>query len=186
MEDKEIVDLYFERNEEALRHTEETYGSFCRHLSFNILHNRADAEECVNDTWVRTWNSIPPERPYSLRAYLAKITRNLSFDRYEKMHAQKRGSGETAVILDELAECIPSDASVEEEVHLHQLTEAITRFLAGCTEQQRILFVRRYFFNESLRDISSRTGITRGNAKTILYRMRTDLREFLKQEDYIQ
>lgn len=186
MEDSEIIALYYERNEDALRHTAERYGSYCRHLSFQILRNHADAEECVNDTWVRTWNSIPPARPVSLRAYLAKITRNLSFDRYESIHAKKRGNGETAVILDELAECIPSDASVEEEVHLHQLTDVITRFLSARTETERVLFVRRYFFNEPLKEIASRTGITRGNIKTILYRMRQDLRNVLKQEDYIQ
>ena len=185
MEDREIVRLYFRRDETAIRETQKKYSRPCTAVSMNILHNASDAEECVADTWIRTWNSVPPEKPKSLKAYVLKIVRNLSFDRWEKDHAAKRGGGQIAYVLDELSECIPAKNSVEKDVSLNLLSEEISSFLKHGNSRDSSIFVRRYFFAEPVSEIAERFELTESNVTTILFRMRRDLKRHLEKEGFL-
>ena len=131
MEDDKIIALYWARKEEAISETDRKYGSYCRSISFRILNDKEDSEECVNDTWLHTWNAIPPGKPEFLAGFLGKIVRNLSISKYRAGHAQKRGSGETQALLDELEECIPSGKSVEDEIEGRET--AILRLFIFCS-----------------------------------------------------
>ena len=184
MKDSQIVELYWNRDERAIRETSTRYGRYCYAIADNILHDPEDAEECVNDTWYRTWESIPPQKPNCLRAFLAKITRHLALDRYRLGMAQKRGGGEVALALDELAECVPAKGSPEDSLLAGELEALINRFLASLPERERSVFLRRYFYVEPLKDIAGRYGLSLSNAKAILSRTRRKLRAFLKQEGY--
>ena len=144
MTDVEILDLYWARSESAIHETARHYGKYCEAVSMNILHNKEDAEECVNDTYLNAWNSIPPQRPAIFPAFLGRIARNLSLDRYKSRKAQKRAGDETALMLAELEDCIPSGRSVEDEVDEGITAEAIDRFLSGIGKEERQFFVRRY------------------------------------------
>ena len=184
MEDREIVNLYLDRNEEAIVQTEQKYGAYCRTVAQHILNNIEDVRECLNDTWLKLWDSIPPVIPVSLKFYAARITRNTAFDRYEADHSQKRGNGEIPVILDELAECIPSSVSVEETVAEHELRRVINVFLKSEKERERNLFIRRYFWSESVEEIGRRYGMKNDAVSASLYRMRGRLRSYLEGEGY--
>ena len=140
MDDKQILDLYWERSEAAISETSKKYGKYCRYIAFNILHNDEDSEECVNDTYLRAWNSIPPNRPSVLKTFLGKITRNLSLDRYELLNAKKRNGGQMPLILDEIQECIPSLDSTENIVEEIALTDILNRFLSSLSLEQRKIF----------------------------------------------
>ena len=131
MDDKQILDLYWERSEAAISETSKKYGKYCRYIASNILHNDEDSEECVNDTYLRAWNSIPPNRPSVLKTFLGKITRNLSLDRYELLNAKKRNGGQMSLIFDEIQECIPSLDSTENIVEEIALTDILNRFLSS-------------------------------------------------------
>lgn len=182
MEDAAIIDLYWARDEAALRESHLKYGSFCGAIAKNILSSREDAEECVNDTWLRAWNAIPPARPSPLRAFLGRITRNLSLDRFRASRAQRRGGGEIAILLDELGQCIPSDSSVEGVFDAKQTAAAITRFLDAQPELQRQVFLRRYWFGDSIHAIAERFALNEGTVKSGLFRTREKLRLALEQE----
>lgn len=184
MTDSEIIALYWRRDESAIAATDAAYGGYCYCVAERILSSREDSEECVNDTWYRTWESIPPQKPNCLRAFLAKITRHLALDRYRLGMAQKRGGGEVALALDELAECVPAKGSPEESLLAGELEALINRFLASLPERERSVFLRRYFYVEPLKDIAGRYGLSLSNAKAILSRTRRKLRAFLKQEGY--
>ena len=142
MKDTEIIDLYWTRQERAITETQESYGKYCYSIAYHILHEREDSEECVNDTWLRAWNTIPPTRPARLSLFLGTITRNLSFDRWKRKHAAKRGSGEMDVVLDELAECVPDKSSTEEIVEDRELQRQINQFLGTLREKDRNIFLR--------------------------------------------
>jgi RNA polymerase sigma-70 factor (ECF subfamily) len=186
MEDALIIDLYWQRQERAIEETDRKYGSYCTKVADNILHDRQDAEECVSDTWLRAWNSMPPERPSILRAFLARITRNLSLDRWRSAHAAKRGQGETVhVLLDELAECIADTEHVEDLVIAGELAGSIGRFVRGLPERDGDLFTRRYFFAESIPEIASRSHLSENNVTVILSRTRKRLRAHLEREGFI-
>lgn len=182
MEDEKIIALYFDRNEDAIRESDGKYGGYCRTVSFNILQNHEDSEECVNDTWVRAWNAIPPEIPRILRAYFARITRNLSINRIERDTAKKRGGNETMLALDELEECIPANRTVEEEVEADYLKELIDGFLKKLPSKQRVVFMKRYFYVLSVADIAKELSLSESNVKAILFRARNRLREYLSKE----
>lgn len=145
MEDREIVNLYWERNSNAIKETASKYGGYCKAIAKNILGNNEDAEECVNDTYLNTWNSIPPNRPNVLSTYLGKITRNLSFDRFRQRHADKRGGGEIELVLDELGECVSGADSVEQEVEKKELIRAINSFLDTLSQEKCNIFLCRYW-----------------------------------------
>ena len=183
MEDTKIIDLYFARNETAITETDQKYGAYCRSIAWNILQNHEDSEECVSDTWLRAWNAMPPQRPRVLRQFLAKITRNLSLDRFRAGHAQKRGSGEVPLALEELKECVGSgDPATDAERKL--LEELIGQFLQQLSERDRGVFLRRYFYMESHKDIAARYGMKETNVRLCLSRTRQRLREYLRKEDF--
>lgn len=185
MEEQKIIELYWNRDESALTETDRKYGMYCRSIAWNILHSQEDSEECVNDTYLRAWNTIPPQRPARLNMYLAKITRNLAFDRYKAQMAQKRGGSEITVILDELAECVAGGESVEDAFLAKELAEAIGSFVRGLSEREANVFVRRYFFAETAKQIGTRYSLSANNVTVILSRTRQKLKEYLKKEGYL-
>ncbi len=184
MEDEMIYDLYFARDEEAIRQTEKKYGRYCFKIAYDILYNREDAGECVNDTWIRTWNAIPPKRPAIFSSFLAAITRNLSLNRYEERHAEKRGNGEIPLCLDELSEVIGKKSDVEENMDLIYLKDSLNRFLRDLPKKERILFVQRYFYVLSIDEIARKNLLSPSNVKMTLLRTREKLREELRKEGY--
>ena len=185
MEDEKIIDLYWTRQENAILETEKKYGSYCRSISFHILKNREDSEECVNDTWLRAWDSIPPKRPDFFAAFLGKIVRNLSISRYRMNHARKRGNGEVDLLLMELEECLPAGKSVEEEIESRETARAIDRFLYGEDEESRNMFIRRYFYVDSIREIAGRLGVSESKVKSQLFRVRNRLKDHLEKEGIV-
>lgn len=184
MEDQQIIALYWSRDESAIVETDRKYGSYCRGIAYNILHNEEDTEECVNDTWLRVWNTVPPQRPTRLSAFLARITRNLAFDIYKSGSRLKRGGGEAELVLEELGECVDGAASAENQYFAKELSKALSIFIRSLPEREGNIFVRRYFFTESVPEIGKRYGITVNNVTVILSRCRKKLREFLRKEGY--
>ncbi len=182
MEDDKIIALYWARKEEAISETDRKYGSYCRSISFRILNDKEDSEECVSDTWLHTWNAIPPGKPEFLAGFLGKIVRNLSISKYRAGHAQKRGSGETQALLDELEECIPSGKSVEDEIEGRETAAAINRFLETLDAESRKIFVRRYFWAEPVKELAGNLNISEGKVKSQLFRMRAKLKMHLEKE----
>lgn len=180
MEDKDIIALYFNRSEEAVRETSVKYGHFLQSLSYRILHNREDAEECENDTLTVAWNTIPPTRPDSLPAYLGRIARNLSLDRYDYYKAGKRNR-EMDVLFSELEDCLSAGNQVEEAFEAGELAGMINDFLRSSKREAREIFVRRYWYADSLKTIASSCKISEGKVKTVLFRMRKQLKEYLEE-----
>ena len=183
MEDEKIIELYFARSEAAITETSAKYGAFFRGISRNILRSEQDAEECVNDTYLRAWNSIPPKRPEKLPAYLGRIVRNLSLNRWNKLNAAKRGAGEVPLALEELEECIPAADTIQRECDRAELSNALNRFLRGLTEEKRTVFLRRYWYLVPVKDIAEQLGMTESKVKSMLLRTRGQLRQFLEKED---
>ena len=183
MEDSLIFDLYFKRSERALIETQDKYGRMLRALAFGILRSMEDAGECENDTYMKTWNVIPPTRPNVFSAFLARITRNLALDHYARSHAQKRGGGAVPLLLDELAECLPCGGSGAEtdDSALHELLD---RFLASLRKEARVIFMRRYWFGDSITEITGKLGCKEGTIRTSLMRTRRALKRTLEQEGY--
>lgn len=184
MTDKQIVELYFERDERAIRETNKKYGAYCFRIADNILHNREDAEECVNDTWMKTWDAVPPAKPVYLNLFLAKIVRNLSFNRYQAKHAQKRGGGEMALVLEELEDCIAGLSDVEARYIAKELNTIINRFAHSLPERECNIFIRRYFYAEPLRDIARRYCLSHNAVAVSLSRTRKKLQKRLEKEGY--
>lgn len=182
MEDRDILALYWQRSEEAIRETDRKYNAYCSHIAMNILADRSDTEECVSDTWLRAWNAIPPQKPSRFGVWLGKLTRNLALDRWRERSAEKRGGGETAVLLSELEECVSGRQGVEQAMEERQTLEAIRRFLGALPREKRVLFLRRYYFGDSLEELGRRTGRNQSQVKSALFRLRSQLRDFLKEE----
>ena len=182
IDDEKIIDLFFERSEQGIRELDNKYGAVCHNLSYNIVNNRQDAEECVNDTYFRTWNAIPPARPAAFRAWLGRITRNLSLDRWNQERAQKRGGDETALLLGELNECIPAPHRTEQHLEDQALADLISAFLRTLPRENRVIFLRRYWYGESLEAIASGLGCSIGKVKSSLFRTRGKLRTYLERE----
>ena len=182
MEDSQIIELYWRRSEDAIAETSKKYGRYCHTISFNILGNAEDSEECVNDTYLKIWSLLSPARPAIFSAFLAKITRNLSLDRYRNQSAEKRGGGRTTVALDELSACIPVADTTETIAEQQALTDALDRFLDALKSEQRKIFLRRYWYISSIREIASDFGISESKVKTTLLRTRTALKEHLEKE----
>ena len=179
MEDLEIVELYWQRNEEAIKETSKKYGNYCYTIANNILYNNEDAQECVNDTYLGAWNAIPPHHPNVLSTFLGKITRRLSLNKWREKNAIKRGNGEAALSFDELEECIPSNSSIKEELALKELSEAINTFLETLKVDERKVFVCRYFYFESIDEIAFRFSFTPSKVKMMLKRTRDRLKDYL-------
>ena len=185
MEDEKIIELYWQRDEEALKQTNEKYGAFCYCIAQNILKNAEDSEECVNDTWFKTWLVIPPKRPEFFQAFLGKITRNLSLDRYRRSRASKRGAGCMDVIYEELEECIASRETPDGQTDAIVITDALARFLSGISRDARVIFVRRYWYADSVEQIVQRYGMSESKVKSSLMRSRNKLKTFLEKEGII-
>lgn len=185
LEDNHIVDLYWNRDTDAIKESSKKYGDYCFCIANNILHNKEDSEECVNDTWLRAWNAIPPTRPKNLRMFLAKITRNLSFDCFTAKSAKKRGSGEIVFVLDELSECIPSDSHVAREYEFKELCEFIQQFVENLSVKEKTIFLRRYFFADTVADISAKLGISENSIMVSLCRTRKKLKYHLQKEGFL-
>lgn len=184
MTDMEIVTLFEKRDKSALSAVSEKYGSNCTGIAVNILRNREDAEQCVNDVYLKVWESIPPEKPRSLCAFMGKITRNLAIDRYRKEHAEKRGGGEVPLILEELSECVSDGSSVEKAVLRNELLAAINRFLEELPAPKRIAFVSRYCLCEDVKSIAKRLGMTCNGVSVSLNRTRKSLVSYLNKEGF--
>ena len=184
MDDSRIIELYWQRNSDAIAASEERYGAYCRAISARILHSPEDVEECVNDTWLRAWNTIPPQRPQSLKLFLGRITRNLSFNRWQEQAAAKRGGQETALVLDELAECLESETDVEDEVLFRELRACIRSFVRSLPEREGGVFARRYFFAEPVAAIARQYGMTENHVMVMLSRTRRKLKKRLSKEGF--
>ena len=183
MQDQEIVELYWRRDEEAIRASQSKYGGYCSHIAGGILADRQDAEECVSDTWLRSWNAMPPHRPNCLRLFLGKITRGLACDKVRAQNARKRGSGVYLEALEELGECLPAAReSAEEAVEARELERTVNAFLHTLPEQACSVFLRRYWYAEPLEDIAKRYGMSVNTVKTSLFRTRRKLKTHLEKE----
>ena len=184
MNDSQIIELYWNRDPQAVSASEEQYGAYCFTIANGILADVQDSEECVNDTWLHAWNAMPPQKPSKLRLFLAKITRNLSFNRFNARSAQKRGGGEIVLVLDELTECIAATGSAEQEYEAKELEQCIRLFVRALPKRERNVFVRRYFYTEPIAAIAQRYKLTESNALTILSRTRKKLKTHLTREGF--
>ena len=182
MEDTDIVALYWKRSEEAIPETESKYGAYCQTIAKNILANDEDAEECVNDTWLSAWNSMPDHRPTRLAPYLGKLTRWLSISRLRERQSLKRGGGECFLALEELAEVLDSGEDVQRSVELKELNRMVRGFLNGLNETERELFLARYWFMVPVKEIANRFGFSPNKVSTSLLRTRRKLHSYLKEE----
>lgn len=182
MEDKQIVALYWQRSERAIEETAEKYGKYCHTIAYNILLNHEDAEESVNDTYMGAWKSIPPNRPDILSAFLGKITRNISLNRWRHKSAEKRGGGQVMVALDELLECIPAGEKPEEQIEAMELAKIIDSFLAGLKAEERRVFVCRYWYLDPIAEICKQFGYGESKVKSMLLRTRGKLLKYLEKE----
>ncbi len=183
MDDQTIIALFWERNQTAITAVETQYGAKLYQLAFNILNSPADAEECVSDTYFKIWNAVPPERPVHLFAYLAKICRNQALGKVDYQTAAKR-SGLTVSLHDELEQCIPAHSSVEAQADAAQLGRLLNTFLKGLPREQRLLFLRRYWYGDSIAAIAKRYNLSESKTKTTLFRTRKKLKKFLDKEDF--
>ena len=184
-DDQKIIELYCRRSENAIAETAGKYGRYCTAIAYGILGSREDAQECVSDAYLTAWNAIPPRRPADLGTYLGKITRNLSIDRLRTRSREKRVGGEAPLALEELEEVVAGSDSPENEAVRKELTAALNRFLAGLTQQERYVFVRRYWYLDSLTDISEKTGFSGSKVASMLYRLRGRLKKQLIEEELL-
>lgn len=181
MEDSVIIDLYWQRSEQAIAETDSKYGAFCHRIAMNILRSFPDSEECVSDTYGKAWDTMPPQRPDSLRAYLGRIVRNLSISRYRLLHAQKRASG-AEVLLSELGDCLPVADNTFRSVECRELSEIISRWLDSLTREERALFLRRYWNGDSVKTLAEELGVRPNSLTKRLLRLRENLRQYLEEE----
>ena len=184
MNDHDIIELFFRRDQAGILEAQEKYGAYCLSVARNILENQEDSQECLNDLWLRAWNAIPPERPKQLRAYFAKIIRNLAINRHQAQTAQKRAGERFALSLEELADCIPDPNTLEEALWAGELSRSLNAFLETEKELDRVLFVRRYFSCQSYEEMARDLGLSQGQVKTRLSRMRDRLRKYLNARDF--
>ncbi len=185
MDDSEIIELYYNRTEAAISKTAEKYGKYCSFIAYNILHNRQDSDECVNDTYLRAWNSIPPENPADLGAFLGKIARNLALDKYRYYNREKRGGSETTLAIDEIQECLAAADNTEQAVDESLLADMLNKFLSTLSSKKRKIFVRRYWYLSSIEEIAKDYSLSESNVKVILLRTRNKLKQFLEKEGVI-
>ena len=186
MEDEQILELYDRRDEAAIRETERKYGKYLAKIAYGVLANAEDSRESVNDAYLGAWNSIPPHRPSVLPAYLAKLTRRCAIDIFRRRHREKRRKSEYALSLDELADCVSGGNSPEETVALAELTQAIETYLCSLDSEARTVFIGRYFFLDSVREIAAYRHMSESKIKSLLFRTRKGLRGYLTREGLIR
>ena len=184
MDDNVILDLYWERSENAIAETAKKYGAYCYTIANNILSNQQDSEESVNDTYLAAWNTIPPRRPSFLKAFLAKMTRHISIDRWRKRSAKKRGGGEIFLALEELEDCVDS-SSTETEYEKKELSRVLNQFLSSLPETERNVFLCRYWYLDSIQTISEVSGFSQSKVTSMIHRLRGKLRKKLSEEGYV-
>lgn len=182
MDDLDIIALYNQRDQSAITQTQLKYGAYCMEVAYRVLENRQDAEECVNDAYLHTWNAIPPQNPTSLRAFLAKITRNIALNRYRDGHTQKRGAGEISVALDELSECLTNGESIADDYLKQELGAYVDRFLRKLPRKECDIFLCRYYFLYPTAQIATQHGISETAVRTSLSRTRQKLKRYLQKE----
>ena len=182
MEDAAIVELYWQREERAIGETKSKYGAYCHAIAKRILNDALDADECENDAYLGAWNAMPPHRPENLGTFMGKITRNLSLKRWRARSAAKRGAGEVALSLDELGECVPSEGDVGQRLEAEELARVINTFLAGLSQDDRRMFVCRYWHFDSVADIAARFDFSASKVKMSLKRTRDKLAIYLEKE----
>ena len=182
MEDEKIIQMIWERKEQGLKGLSDKYNNYCHSISYRIVHDEEDARECVNDTWLQTWNAIPPKRPAVLPGFLAKIVRNLSLNRYRHMHTARRGGKSVDIALEELQECVTDGRTVEEQIELKELSASIAKFLNRQSERNRAIFLQRYFYMMPTKEIAEKLGMREGTVRSTLSRMRKDLKGWLEKE----
>lgn len=175
MNDREIVNLFWQRSEQAIKETEQKYGRYCHIIAYNILENSEDSEECVNDTWMSAWNSMPDKRPERLSPFLARITRNFALTKIVRRTAKKRGGGEAELALEELDACLSSGYDLEKEIEDRELSRAIDAFIGQLPEQEQLVFVSRYWFVATEREIAEKLGLSRTGVSAMLKRTRSKL-----------
>lgn len=184
MEDHQIVDLYWQRSESAIEETEQKYGRYLIRIAYNILSDWEDSEETVGDTYLKAWNSMPPHRPGTLSTYLGKITRETAIDRFRKRTSQKRQASQYSYSLSELQECVSAGNTTAQDVDLRLLSQAISAFLRTVSPQARSIFVGRYYFMDSIREVAAYYGMSESKTKSMLHRTRMALKAYLKQEGF--
>lgn len=182
MDDSCIIDLFWARSEAAITETDHKYGIYCRSIAMGILCNEADSEECVNDTWLRAWDAIPPARPSALRVFLGRITRNLALDKIRAAGSEKRGGG-MKVLIDELRNCLPQNDTADGFTDKIAISQVLNSFLAGLDKKERIIFMRRYWYAASVEEIASDCKMTVYAVKKLLAKSRNTLKEMLEKED---
>ena len=183
MEDKQIVDLYWQRSDLAISETNQKYGRYCHTIAYNICGTDEDAEECVSDTWFRAWNLMPDQRPTVLSAFLGRITRCISIDRIRAKNRRRRGGGEASIALDELEECIPGGTDPEHILEEKELEKAIGRFVSNLPYTEKMIFILRYWYVAPIGEIAERLHFSNGKVKSILFRTRRKLRTYLQEEE---
>ena len=186
LDDKEIVGLYWERSEKAITETDKKYGRYCHYIAYQILSNNEDAEEIVNDTYLKTWNTVPPNRPDPLKGYVGMISNRLALDRYDKKRAEKRGGGQMPVVLHELSECIPAGDDGADIGQSVALRDALKRFLRSLPEKTRTIFVRRYWYVAPIAEIAKEFGMKESAVAMLMLRTRLKLKDFLEKEGFGQ
>jgi RNA polymerase sigma-70 factor (ECF subfamily) len=183
MEDQQILDLYFARSESAITETDRKYGRYCHSIAYNILEDHEDAKEIVNDTYLKAWNTIPPNRPDPLKPYVGMISRHLSLDRYEEYHTQKRG-GQVPLVMEELAECIPDNDSREDIGESVALKDALAQFIRSLPDKTQRIFLRRYWYASSVVEIAEEYGMRENSVNVLLHRTRKKLKDHLQKEGF--
>ena len=184
MDDKTIVSLYLSRNESAITETDKKYGKYLLKIAYNVLNDSEDSKESVNDTYLAAWNSIPPNIPEILSVYLSRITRRISIDIFRKKNSQKRKSSQLTYSLDEMSDCTSNTPEPDEIIENKRLSESISAYLYSVSEVQRNIFICRYYYFDSVKDIAKYCNVTESNVKTTLHRLRNGLREYLLKEGF--
>lgn len=185
MDDKEIVRLYWDRNELAIRETSAKYGGYCYTIAYNILFSKEDAEESVNETYMKTWECIPPHFPKVLAAFVGKITRRISLNKWRSRTREKRGGGQVSLALEELDECVLAVNDVEKTIEHKELLRTINTFLGTLSETERDLFICRYWFLSSIKELSRKFDFSESKTKSMLFRTREKLKSHLEEEGYL-
>lgn len=184
MQDAEIIELYWSRDESAIKATQDKYETYLTKIAYNVLADTQDCQESVNDTYLAAWNSIPPHRPAVLSSYLRKLTRRISIDIFRRKHREKRQASEFALSLTELEDCIPAASTPEEELETQLLARTINTFLHSLPADARHLFIGRYYFLDPLKEVAAYCGMSESKAKTTLFRTRCRLKEYLQKEGF--
>lgn len=185
MQDDKIVELYWQKDESAIKETQQKYDRYLYKIAYNILADSEDSKESVNDTYLGAWNSIPPHKPVTLSTYLGKLTRRISIDVFRRKNREKRRGTQYAVSLSELEECVSVGDVTADAVDVKMLGEALNRFLQGVSEEARHTFIGRYYFCDSVREVATYCGMSEAQAKSLLYRTRQELKAYLEKEGYV-